>query len=75
LFKAIERIEAGVVYVNAPTVGAEAHLPFGGVKHSGTTREGGIEGILEFSETKTVYVDYSGKLQRAQIDIEPHEER
>jgi aldehyde dehydrogenase (NAD+) len=75
IFKSIERIEAGVVYVNAPTIGAEVHLPFGGVKHSGTTREGGIEGILEFSETKTVYVDYSGKLQRAQIDVEPHEGR
>jgi aldehyde dehydrogenase (NAD+) len=67
-FKAIEKIEAGLTYVNASTIGSEVHLPFGGVKHSGTTREGGIKGIDEFSELKTVYVDYSGKLQRAQID-------
>ena len=67
-FKAIEKIEAGITYVNSSTIGAEIHLPFGGIKHSGNTREGGIEGINEFSETKTVYIDYSGKLQRAQID-------
>jgi len=67
-FKAIEKIEAGITYVNASTIGAEVHLPFGGVKNSGTTREGGLEGINEFSETKTVYIDYSGKLQKAQID-------
>jgi len=69
-FKAIEKLEAGITYVNASTIGAEVHLPFGGVKHSGTTREGGIEGINEFSETKTVYIDYSEKLQRAQIDVD-----
>ncbi|MBL7170000.1 MAG: aldehyde dehydrogenase family protein [Candidatus Aenigmarchaeota archaeon] len=70
-FKAIEKIEAGITYVNASTIGSEVHLPFGGVKDTGNgTREAGIEGIHEFSETKTVYVDYSGKLQRAQIDIE-----
>jgi aldehyde dehydrogenase (NAD+) len=70
-FKAIEKIEAGLTYVNASTIGSEVHLPFGGVKDTGNgTREGGIEGIHEFSETKTVYVDYSGKLQKAQIDIE-----
>ncbi len=70
-FKAIEKIEAGITYVNASTSGSEVHLPFGGVKDTGNgTREAGIEGIHEFSETKTVYVDYSGKLQRAQIDIE-----
>lgn len=69
-FKAIEKIEAGLTYVNSSTIGAEVHLPFGGVKHSGTTREAGIEGIHEFSETKAVYFDYSGKLQKAQIDIE-----
>jgi aldehyde dehydrogenase (NAD+) len=67
-FKAIEKIEAGITYVNSSTIGAEIHLPFGGIKHSGTTREGGMEGINEFSETKTVYIDYSGKLQKAQID-------
>jgi acyl-CoA reductase-like NAD-dependent aldehyde dehydrogenase len=70
-FEAIDKIEAGLTYVNSSTIGSEVHLPFGGVKHTGIgTREGGIEGINEFSETKTVYVDYSGKLQRAQIDID-----
>lgn len=68
-FKAIEQLESGIVYVNASTIGAEVHLPFGGVKGTGNgTREAGIEGINEFSETKTVYIDFSGKLQRAQID-------
>jgi len=70
-FKAIEKIEAGIVYVNSSTIGSEVHLPFGGVKDTGNgTREAGIEGIHEFSETKTIYVDYSGKLQKAQIDID-----
>ncbi len=69
-FLAIQRIEAGITYINSSTIGAEVHLPFGGVKHTGIgTREAGILGIDEFSEVKTVYVDYSGKLQRAQIDI------
>ncbi len=64
---AIEKIEAGITYVNASTIGAEVHLPFGGVKQTGNgTREAGWEGIHEFSETKTVYIDYSGKLQKAQ---------
>ncbi|MBS3117263.1 aldehyde dehydrogenase family protein [Candidatus Woesearchaeota archaeon] len=68
-FLAIEKIEAGITYVNASTIGSEVHLPFGGVKLTGNgTREAGIEGIYEFSETKTIYVDYSGKLQKAQID-------
>jgi aldehyde dehydrogenase (NAD+) len=67
-FKAIERIEAGITYVNSSTIGAEVHLPFGGVKGTGHTREAGILGLDEFSNTKTVYVDYSGKLQKAQID-------
>lgn len=70
-FEAIEHIEAGITYVNASTIGAEVHLPFGGVKETGNgTREAGILGIDEFSEIKTVYIDYSGKLQRAQIDIQ-----
>jgi len=70
-FKAIEKIDAGITYVNSSTIGAEVHLPFGGIKSSGNgSREAGIEGINEFSETKTVYVDYFGKLQRAQIDLE-----
>jgi aldehyde dehydrogenase (NAD+) len=68
-FKAIEKLEAGITYVNAPTIGAESHLPFGGVKETGNgVREGGIHGIEEFTEVKTVYIDYSGRLQRAQID-------
>lgn len=71
-FKAIELIEAGITYVNSSTIGAEVHLPFGGVKNTGNgTREGGVLGIDEFTEVKTVYVDYSGKLQRAQIDTPP----
>jgi len=68
-FLAIQRIESGLTYINSSTIGAEVHLPFGGVKHTGNgTREAGIEGINEFSETKTVYIDYSGKLQKTQID-------
>ncbi len=70
-FKAIEKIEAGITYINASTIGAEIHLPFGGVKSTGNgTREAGTTAIEEFTEIKTVYVDYSGKLQKAQIDIE-----
>jgi aldehyde dehydrogenase (NAD+) len=66
-FMAMERVESGIFYVNSSTIGAEVHLPFGGIKHSGNgAREAGIEGINEFSETKTVYVDYSGRLQKAQ---------
>ena len=68
-FLAIQHIEAGLTYVNSSTIGSEVHLPFGGVKHTGHTREAGILGIDEFSETKTVYVDFSGRLQKAQIDI------
>jgi acyl-CoA reductase-like NAD-dependent aldehyde dehydrogenase len=68
-FRAIERIESGITYVNASTIGAEVHLPFGGVKGTGHTKEAGILGIDEFSNIKTVYIDYSGKLQRAQIDV------
>jgi aldehyde dehydrogenase (NAD+) len=69
--EAIAKIKAGITYVNSSTTGSEVHLPFGGVKHSGIgTREAGIEGLNEFSDTKTVYIDYSGHLQKAQIDIE-----
>lgn len=68
-FKAIRDIEAGITYINGPTIGAEAHMPFGGVKETGNGhREGGWQVYEFFSETKTVFVDYSGKLQRAQID-------
>lgn len=67
--RAVERIDAGIVYVNAPTIGAEIPLPFGGTKHTGNGfREAGSRGIEQFSQVKTVYVDYSGRLQRAQID-------
>ena len=64
---AIEKMESGIVYINAPTIGAEVHLPFGGIKKTGNgTREAGLEGIHEFSETKTVFIDYSQRLQKAQ---------
>ncbi|MEW6722854.1 MAG: aldehyde dehydrogenase family protein, partial [Candidatus Micrarchaeota archaeon] len=69
-FRAIEGIEAGLAYVNSSTIGSEVHLPFGGVKGTGHTREAGILGIDEFSNVKTVYVDFSGKLQKAQIDVD-----
>ncbi|TDI74984.1 MAG: aldehyde dehydrogenase family protein [Bacteroidetes bacterium] len=68
-FKAMHDIEAGITYINGPTIGAEAHMPFGGVKGTGNGhREGGWEVFDFYSETKTVYVDYSGQLQKAQID-------
>ena len=68
-FRALQELDNGITYVNAPTIGAEAHLPFGGVKETGNGhREGGWEVYEFFSETKVCYVDYSGKLQRAQID-------
>ena len=68
-FSAMRDLEAGLTYVNSSTIGSEVHLPFGGVKATGNgTREGGIEGINEFSEAKTIYIDFSGKLQKAQID-------
>ena len=66
---AVDRIDTGIVYVNAPTIGAEIPLPFGGTKHTGNGfREAGARGIEQFSQIKTVYIDYSGRLQRAQID-------
>ena len=68
-FQAMQALEAGVVYINAPTIGAEVHLPFGGVKNTGNgTREAGTEAIHEFTEVKSVFVDYSGRLQKAQIN-------
>jgi len=70
-FRAMTELDNGITYVNAPTIGAEAHLPFGGVKQTGNGhREGGWEVYDFYSETKVVYVDFSGKLQRAQIDTE-----
>ncbi len=68
-YQAIRDIRAGITYINAPTIGAEAHMPFGGVKGTGNGhREGGWTAFDIFTEWKAVYVDYSGKLQRAQID-------
>ncbi|MDQ3388524.1 MAG: aldehyde dehydrogenase family protein [Gemmatimonadota bacterium] len=68
-FQAFQELDNGITYVNAPTIGAEAHLPFGGVKQTGNGhREGGWEVYEFYSETKVCYLDYSGKLQRAQID-------
>jgi alpha-ketoglutaric semialdehyde dehydrogenase len=68
-FRAFDELDNGITYVNAPTIGAEAHLPFGGVKETGNGhREGGWEVYHFFSETKVCYLDYSGRLQRAQID-------
>ena len=68
-FRAMLELDNGISYINAPTIGAEAHMPFGGVKQTGNGhREGGWEVYEFYSETKVCYVDYSGKLQRAQID-------
>src|SRR5580704_10296437 len=68
-FEATRDLDTGIVYVNAPTIGAETHLPFGGTKQTGNGhREAAIAAIDFFSEWKTIYIDYSDKLQRAQID-------
>ena len=68
-FRAMRDFETGIFYVNASTIGAEVHLPFGGVKDTGNGhREAGIAGIEVFTEWKTIYVDFSGRLQKAQID-------
>jgi alpha-ketoglutaric semialdehyde dehydrogenase len=68
-FRAIRDLQTGLVYVNAPTIGAEIHLPFGGTKATGNGhREAGVAALDVFSEWKSVYVDFSGRLQRAQID-------
>ena len=71
-FHAMQDLEAGITYVNAPTIGAEVQLPFGGIKETGPTdtREAGTTALEEFTYVKTVYVDYSGRLQKAQIDTE-----
>ncbi len=70
-FVAMRDMYTGIFYVNAPTIGAEVHLPFGGTKETGNGhREAGVAGIDVFSEWKSVYIDYSGSLQRAQIDTE-----
>jgi acyl-CoA reductase-like NAD-dependent aldehyde dehydrogenase len=69
-FRAIRDLNAGITYVNAGTTGAEVHLPFGGTKQTGNGhREAGQAALDFYTEWKSVYVDYSGKLQRAQIDM------
>lgn len=69
-FRAMDDLESGIVYINAPTIGAEIQLPFGGTKQTGNGhREAGITAIDQFTEWKSIYVDYSGRLQRAQIDL------
>ena len=68
-FRAMREMYTGIFYVNAPTIGAEVHLPFGGTKDTGNGhRESGLAALDQFSEWKSVYVDYSNRLQRAQID-------
>jgi aldehyde dehydrogenase (NAD+) len=68
-FSVMRDVYTGIFYVNAPTIGAEVHLPFGGTKATGNGhREAGTAALEVFSEWKSVYVDFSGKLQRAQID-------
>src|SRR5262249_6302546 len=68
-FAAMRDMYTGIFYVNAPTIGAEVHLPFGGTKATGNGhREAGTAALDVFSEWKSVYVDFSGRLQRAQID-------
>jgi acyl-CoA reductase-like NAD-dependent aldehyde dehydrogenase len=70
-FRAMNEMYTGIFYVNSSTIGAEVHLPFGGTKATGNGhREAGTQVLDIFTEWKSVYVDYSGKLQRAQIDLE-----
>ncbi|MBI3050633.1 MAG: aldehyde dehydrogenase family protein [Acidobacteria bacterium] len=70
-FTAMRDMYTGIFYVNAPTIGAEVHLPFGGTKATGNGhREAGVAALDVFSEWKSIYVDFSGRLQRAQIDTE-----
>lgn len=65
--RAMDEIEAGITYINSGTIGAEVHLPFGGVKHTGNGgRESGWTAIEEYTEWKTIYIDFSGRLQKAQ---------
>jgi alpha-ketoglutaric semialdehyde dehydrogenase len=72
-FRAMRDLDTGITYINAGTIGAEVHLPFGGTKHTGNGhREAGQAALDVFTEWKSIYVDYSGKLQRAQIDTEEH---
>jgi acyl-CoA reductase-like NAD-dependent aldehyde dehydrogenase len=69
VFKAVQQLEFGLVYVNAPTIGAEIQVPFGGMKNTGNGhREAGPQAFDEFTEWKSVAIDFSGRLQRAQMD-------
>lgn len=71
IFRAQRDLDTGIVYVNAGTTGAEIHLPFGGTKGTGNGhRDSGVAALDVYTEWKSIYVDYSGKLQRAQIDTE-----
>ena len=71
-FRAMRDFETGIVYVNAGTIGAETHLPFGGTKQTGNGhREAGHAALETYTEWKSIYVDFSGRLQRAQIDNQP----
>jgi aldehyde dehydrogenase (NAD+) len=68
-FRAMRDLQTGITYINAGTTGAEVHLPFGGTKDTGNGhREAGQTALDVFTEWKSIYVDYSGRLQRAQID-------
>jgi aldehyde dehydrogenase (NAD+) len=68
-FRAMRDLDTGITYINAGTIGAEVHLPFGGTKETGNGhREAGQAALDVFTEWKSIYVDYSGKLQKAQID-------
>jgi aldehyde dehydrogenase (NAD+) len=74
-FRAIERLTTGIVYINAGTIGAEVHLPFGGTRGTGNGhREAGQAALDTYTEWKSVFIDYSGRLQRAQIDTTISEE-
>jgi aldehyde dehydrogenase (NAD+) len=71
IFRAQRDLDTGIVYVNAGTTGAEIHLPFGGTKGTGNGhRDSGVAALDVYTEWKSIYVDFSGKLQRAQIDTE-----
>jgi alpha-ketoglutaric semialdehyde dehydrogenase len=68
-FRAMRDLDTGITYINAGTIGAEVHLPFGGTKDTGNGhREAGQAALDVFTEWKSIYVDYSGRLQKAQID-------
>ena len=68
-FQAMRDIDTGLCYINAGTIGAEVHLPFGGTRGTGNGhREAGQEALVTFTEWKSIFVDFSGKLQKAQID-------